>query len=326
MMKRVVFLLCAGICLLCFASSLAETVSLSAVVPSEHSITVTLGEYGAVKYGEQQFSETASITVQRFEPAQIDIMPDYGYKLSEIRVSSGENLTFEGTAILFSSVVEDVFVELSFVEIEWEEAAYTWSDDNGTVTATCVSKDDPTIVKTETALAVGTVTKEPTCTEMGVTTYTAEFNDPTFAAQSKEVENVDTLPHTPVTSPAIPATDTEDGTTKEICCSVCQTVLSAGQLINHKKQMLTPQQLSVIEDEAFKGTDFHQIILSENVVIIGHKAFASCPNLGVVAIPASVEEIASDAFAGDELVTLQVAADSYALQYALDNKIDFIIK
>ena len=114
MIKRVIFLLCVGFCLLFFTASLADSVSVTAVVPDTHTITITIGEHGAARYGEQRFTETATLTVQRFAPVTIDIVPEDGYKLGGVRVSSGENLTYDGTSIQFSSVVEDVFVELSF--------------------------------------------------------------------------------------------------------------------------------------------------------------------------------------------------------------------
>ena len=211
MIKRVVFLLCVGFCLLCLTASLAESVSLTAVVPDTHTITITIGEHGAAQVGDQQFTETASLTVQRFASAQIDIVPEYGYKLGGIQVSSGENLVYDGSTILYTSVVEDVFIQLSFVEMAWKKAVYTWSEDYSAVTAVRVSKDDPTVVITETAAAVGTVTKEPTCSEMGVTTYKATFEDHRFSTQRKKVENIEMIPHTPVTSPAVPVTDQENG-------------------------------------------------------------------------------------------------------------------
>lgn len=326
MNKIVILLLCIGVCVLFCASSIAESVSLTATVPNEHNITFTLGANGAIQYNDDLISESVSITVARFTPAQFTIAPEFGYKLDSIRVSSDENLQFDGASIQISSAVEDMFVELSFAEMEWEEPVYTWSEDLKTVTATCVSKDDPTVKKAETVDVLETVATEPSCTSMGITKYTADFTISPFTVQTKEIENIAMLPHALITLPAVPADAHTNGKTKSIVCSVCHEVFLESQAIDHKKQFHVPQQLKAIENEAFEGIDAHQIILSESVTSIGEKAFANCQHLGIIYIPESVKEIALDAFAGDEIITLQVKENSYAHQFALSNKIDCITK
>ena len=63
----------------------------------------------------------------------------------------------------------------------WGEPTYTWSADNATVTAVRTCKHDATHTETETVNAV------PTETEPGKITYTATFENPAFAPQSREV-------------------------------------------------------------------------------------------------------------------------------------------
>ena len=71
---------------------------------------------------------------------------------------------------------------------DWGEATYTWSADNGTVTAKRICKNDPSHMESETAAAKSEVTKQPTCTEAGVMTYTVTFNNEGFAPQTKTEE------------------------------------------------------------------------------------------------------------------------------------------
>ncbi len=59
-----------------------------------------------------------------------------------------------------------------------------------------------------------------------------------------------------------------------------------------------PADLKTIEEEAFAGAAFEAVLLPDGCTAIGSRAFADCPNLVYVRIPASVVSIAEDAFAG----------------------------
>ena len=59
-----------------------------------------------------------------------------------------------------------------------------------------------------------------------------------------------------------------------------------------------PGNLKVIEAEAFAGAAFEAVIIPDGCTTIGSRAFADCPNLLYVRIPASVTAIAEDAFEG----------------------------
>lgn len=64
--------------------------------------------------------------------------------------------------------------------------------------------------------------------------------------------------------------------------------------------------------------------IGENINEISDYAFAHCPSLSYVVIPAEVETISDSAFDSD-VVTLGVYTNSYAHQYAIDNEIPFIL-
>ena len=69
---------------------------------------------------------------------------------------------------------------------DWNEPTYTWSKDNGSVTAGRVCKTDPAHVETET-VSTAVAVAAATCTEGGKTTYTATFTNPAFVVQTKEI-------------------------------------------------------------------------------------------------------------------------------------------
>ena len=59
-----------------------------------------------------------------------------------------------------------------------------------------------------------------------------------------------------------------------------------------------PSRLKVIDDEAFMGLTCEGVILPDGCESIGSRAFADCPNMIYIKIPASMTDIAEDAFEG----------------------------
>lgn len=79
---------------------------------------------------------------------------------------------------------------------EWQDAVYTWADDNSGVIATRTCANNADHVETETVSVTAEVTKHPTCEEMGETTYTSgEYQNVAFAVQSKTLTDVPALGH-----------------------------------------------------------------------------------------------------------------------------------
>ena len=69
----------------------------------------------------------------------------------------------------------------------YAKPTYAWAEDNSTCTATRVCEDDPDLTETETAHTAYTVIEPATCEEEGKGVYDAAFENPAFAAQSKDV-------------------------------------------------------------------------------------------------------------------------------------------
>lgn len=88
----------------------------------------------------------------------------------------------------------------------------------------------------------------------------------------------------------------------------------------------TPAYATCVGRHAFAGCQtIEDITLPNTIIEIRTKAFAGCPSLRRVLIPASVTGIAPDAFENCPLLTLEVEKGSYALQYAIENTIDYVI-
>ncbi|MBP5654717.1 MAG: BspA family leucine-rich repeat surface protein [Clostridiales bacterium] len=77
----------------------------------------------------------------------------------------------------------------------WGEVTYSWSSDNKRCTATRVCSRDASHKETETVNTTSAVTRQATCEQKGVTTYTASFSNSAFATQTKPVENIPALGH-----------------------------------------------------------------------------------------------------------------------------------
>lgn len=82
-----------------------------------------------------------------------------------------------------------------------------------------------------------------------------------------------------------------------------------------------PAGLTEIGDSAFMGTAAECYSLPDGVKRIGSRAFADCPNLREIRIPASVTSIADDAFAGCQDLIIMCPYESTAWQYGSDHGI-----
>lgn len=81
-------------------------------------------------------------------------------------------------------------------------------------------------------------------------------------------------------------------------------------------QLILPSDLVRIEEEAFAGSQVVSVVCPDGLLSIGSRAFAGCETLRLIVIPASVTEIAGDAFEGASGFTISGEAGSRAEEVA----------
>ena len=93
-------------------------------------------------------------------------------------------------------------------------------------------------------------------------------------------------------------------------------VIENGVLLSYKGKdsvVVIPEEVTVIEDGAFSNWNpqhkLTEVVLSNNIVSIGEKAFKNCDKLEKITIPSSVEFIESNAFEGCENLISVVIED-----------------
>lgn len=139
---------------------------------------------------------------------------------------------------------------------DWGQPVYSWNADYTEATAYRLCNNDSEHKEEETVV-VTSISQPPSNDASGYIVYSAVFENSAFESQEKRIE--------------IPAL-------KEL------SVLSL------------PEQLKVLEAEAFSGVSAQAIIIPEGCTTIGPKVFANCPNLIYICVPASVNIVDEHAF------------------------------
>lgn len=104
----------------------------------------------------------------------------------------------------------------------------------------------------------------------------------------------------------------------------CLLTPQALAVTDKNADMLLPASLTVIESEAFRGNSAKKVYLPNGVTSIGALAFADCASMTEIRIPASVKEIAADAFDGhNSSLTIYGSDNSVAQTYARQHGISF---
>ena len=88
--------------------------------------------------------------------------------------------------------------------------------------------------------------------------------------------------------------------------------------------LILPSSLITIEPEAFRGNAFTRIKLSDQTQSIGQFAFADCPNLRSIYIPAATTAIDPRAFGDRKELIIYGKSGSTAQQYANQHGFKFV--
>lgn len=82
-------------------------------------------------------------------------------------------------------ILQTKVVEIDALNHDWDNPTYEWSNDNSSVTAKRICKNDESHIETETVDTTFEITKEATETEEGIKTYKASFTNSAFETQIK---------------------------------------------------------------------------------------------------------------------------------------------
>lgn len=99
---------------------------------------------------------------------------------------------------------------------------------------------------------------------------------------------------------------------------------SCNVIIHTPKQLILPDALTIVGEEAFMGLKVQEVVLNESIERIESRAFADCKDLALISIPESVY-IAEDAFKGCDQLTILCSETSATYLYALQNDIPCVI-
>lgn len=102
-------------------------------------------------------------------------------------------------------------------------------------------------------------------------------------------------------------------------------VYSASVFQTGSADFLLPAALVTIGEEAFAGIPAARVEIPERVTSIGPRAFADCPKLCEILIPASVESISDTAFEGSGSVKIYCWANSAAHVFADEKGIPYAL-
>lgn len=108
---------------------------------------------------------------------------------------------------------------------------------------------------------------------------------------------------------------TNDGFANQASCKV---------FVHAKDKLELPEKLRVVEEEAFAGGTFQEVIVGENVAYIEERAFADCENLVLVHLP-DVVDIDPDAFDGSYSVKIVCSAGSDGYNFARQYGYSYIL-
>lgn len=113
-MKRFLVLMLAALCALLPMAALAEKTTVTATVPSEHTIAIICGENGSVEIDGQRYSGELSVKVPRFGALSVHARPDAGFELSKIIARSMEGVTLKGRDAILTNIHADNELWVSF--------------------------------------------------------------------------------------------------------------------------------------------------------------------------------------------------------------------
>lgn len=160
------------------------------------------------RYYSQTFSNTSSmydigtgVTPEKYasyldtyeHQLNVEYCAAHGHTCTKWTTTNPATCTAQGTKSSTCSVCSETVTEsIPATNHDWQAPTYKWSSDYKTVTATrtCANNSEAACTETKTVSTTSRVSKAPTYTTEGQTTYTAAFEGSIFKTQTKTVSNI----------------------------------------------------------------------------------------------------------------------------------------
>ena len=182
--------------------------------------------------------ETVDTTAQRTEPT----------------CTQEGRITYSATFTDPDFSVEPKVVTLDALGHDWGEPTYEWADDNSTVTAKRVCRNNTETGCTETETVDTTPdTIDATCKKNGKTTYSATFENGAFSVEPKEV-TIKALGHDWGTPTYEWADDNSTVTAKRECSRKCGDSGIETETVNTTSTVTTPATCTADGQATFSAT------------------------------------------------------------------------
>ena len=131
----------------------------------------------------------------------------------------------------FTTQIKDV-VDIPATGHSYGTVSYTWSADNRTCTAKRVCENDPSHIEKEDSTVKLSIKESATCEFDGTTTYTAEFENPVFETQTKDIRDIDAIGHSYGEPVYTWSSDGKSCTAKRVCNNDSSHVETENATIN----------------------------------------------------------------------------------------------
>ena len=176
-------------------------------------------------YGVEGVKYIITVTAPGYKTAVVEKVFEYkkGYQTFDIVLECNHNWV-DATCEAPKTCTVCGATEGEALGHNWGATSYKWSEDGKACTATRVCKNDASHTETAEATVTSEVEKEPTCTESGITKYTAAFDVDWAETQTNSKADIEALGHSWV--------DADCDTPKT--CSVCGA--TEGEALGHNMQ------------------------------------------------------------------------------------------
>ena len=297
--------------------------ALQASADSPVPVSVTIDTYGDFEYRALSNTDTATISKYNGIDTEVEIPAEInGRRVTEISDSAFKDCDVEN--VIIPESVTDISV-YAFEDTPWyESAGDTLIVGDHVLIKYDTDETEITIPKTVKKIAKGLFSDRTSITKVTIPDSVQIIGERTFSGCTSLVGV--TIPDSVQTIGESAFSGCTSLAEIVIPNSVTEIVFQAFSGCTSLTDITIPSSVTDISAEVFSGcTSLKNVTIPEGVTSIGSFAFSGCTSLTDTTIPESVASIGESAFRGLDSLVLNVYKGSYALQYAKDNHLKYVI-